>query len=296
MSRRITIVSAGDEKYFRDLHGLVLSILEHRPSGADVSISVIDLGLSAMQLAELHNRGVTTAPGKWNFDFPQQAQTPRWYQAMSSRPFLPEYFPGFDVYVWIDADAWLQDWRAVELLCRGAVDVGLAIVPEVHAMYPYLWRQGEVPEFTFKCYRKTFGEEAANAMSGRPIINGGVFAMNAASPWWKLYAKWLVQGYNHSVHKWAEQCALNLACATSGEPFRVLPAWANWICLYAPPVFDPRRQLLCDPLPPFEPLSIIHLTGQRDPGLQIATTTGRLFPLPLDYFGFKSAASTLSVG
>ncbi|MGH6976466.1 MAG: hypothetical protein ACREED_05505 [Stellaceae bacterium] len=30
-------------------------------------------------------------------------------------PFLRRYFPGYDVYLWLDGDTWVQDAEAIEL-------------------------------------------------------------------------------------------------------------------------------------------------------------------------------------
>jgi hypothetical protein len=69
---------------------------------------------------------------EWGFDFPGREQKPGFLRGLLARPFLREYFPEFEIYVWIDADAWLQDWYAVELFCEGACRRrGMAIVPEI---------------------------------------------------------------------------------------------------------------------------------------------------------------------
>ena len=61
---------------------------------------------------------------------------------MTARPFLPRYFPDHDVYLWIDADCWVQQWDAIALFLRGAQRRPIAVAPEIHrAMrhYRHAW-------------------------------------------------------------------------------------------------------------------------------------------------------------
>ena len=59
------------------------------------------------------------APG-WDFDFPGRESAPNYLKAEFSRPFLPRHFPGYEMYFWLDADAWVQEWRAVDIYCAAA--------------------------------------------------------------------------------------------------------------------------------------------------------------------------------
>ena len=73
-------------------------------------------------------------PG-WDIEFPGRDRMPETFKAQVARPFLPRHFPGYQMYLWIDADAWLQDWRAVELYCARRVASSLAITPEIDRAY-----------------------------------------------------------------------------------------------------------------------------------------------------------------
>lgn len=58
-----TIVSASDAAYFDLLKGLVSSIRD-KPEGADVALSILDVGLDSAQRHWLTERGATIAePG-----------------------------------------------------------------------------------------------------------------------------------------------------------------------------------------------------------------------------------------
>lgn len=293
---RLAIISASDETYFPLLRGLLDSLRASMTSGGGpfARSCVIDLGMTGAQLDELHARGVQTAAGRWDFDFPAQPSTPRHFQGLTGRPFLRDYFPGNEMYLWLDADTWLQDRTAIDLLVSGAARHGLAVVPEIHCFYPYLWGQGTVPQVTMDGFGQSFGEEAARFMAGKPIVNAGVFAMSAASPWWEPYRRLVEHGFRAAPHKWTEQGALNLALHEFGRPFQMLPAWCNWICCYALPALDVRRGCLCEPMAPFQKLSLIHLAGANRPGLRLVTTDGEPVEIPLDYHGFRQGLSRIT--
>ena len=38
-----------------------------------------------------------------------------WLKSQVSRAFLPKYFPKYEKYLWIDCDAWVNNWESVEL-------------------------------------------------------------------------------------------------------------------------------------------------------------------------------------
>ena len=64
--------------------------------------------------------------------FPGRAGLKDGYKALTARPFLPRYFPGFDLYFWIDADCWVQQGDAIALFLRAARTGALAAAPEIH--------------------------------------------------------------------------------------------------------------------------------------------------------------------
>ena len=60
-----TIVSASDAVYFDLLKGLVLSIRE-KPDGADIALSILDVGLNSAQSAWLSGQGATIVVPDWD--------------------------------------------------------------------------------------------------------------------------------------------------------------------------------------------------------------------------------------
>ncbi len=284
------IVTASDSGYFQNLKGLLDSLDAHRPASANhFDLGIIDLGLSDDQIEMLRPRATQIIPGRWDVPFPAQASAPRWFQAQVSRPFLPEYFPGYELYIWLDSDTWLQDWRAIELLSSDFDNSpdDIAIVPEIHWAYPYSYGIGPYRELMHGHAKGSFGEQFAQFLDGRAVFNSGVFSMLASSSIWQRWRHHLQQGLQNQPNKWTEQTALNLAIYGAPTRTRVLPAWCNWICWHALPIIDPSRKCLCEPTRPYEKLSVIHLTSVNKPGLKLAKIGGGEIEAPLDYQGFQ---------
>jgi len=126
------IVTSADSKFFELVQGTILSIRE-KPQGYYLDIGFLDTGCTPEQLQWISQYVDHIVEPSWNYNVPNSSSQPSYLKALVSRPFLPKYFPGYEVYIWIDADAWLQDWFAIELLTLGARRKGFSIVPELVA-------------------------------------------------------------------------------------------------------------------------------------------------------------------
>jgi hypothetical protein len=189
-SRRI-IISGASAGYFGLLQGCVASIRD-KPEGATIALGILDVGLEEAQRAWLVERGAAIVEPGWDFDFPGQAEAPRHRQALFARPFLPRHFPGHDLYLWIDADAWVQDWNAVELFFRAAGEGLIALVPEMDRSYRNFFRAWE--EFhavNHEGYREAFDGPTADRLMRHPLLNAGVLALAGDAPHWQAWAKTL---------------------------------------------------------------------------------------------------------
>ena len=52
-----------------------------------------------------------------------------------SKPFIPDMFPGYEGYVWIDADVWFQDENAIQDYIEAARMTGASFAFESHPSY-----------------------------------------------------------------------------------------------------------------------------------------------------------------
>src|SRR6478735_102478 len=132
------IVSAADSKYYELLIDLISSI-EDSKGNFDVAIGVLDVGLTADQRRTLSGRVRHVVTPDWDYQFSASATAPQHLKAMTARPYLPKYFPGYDVIMWMDADTWVQKWSAVELYFDKANAKGLAICQELDRSYDNIY-------------------------------------------------------------------------------------------------------------------------------------------------------------
>ena len=193
------------------------------------------------------------------------AGAPTHAAALYSRPYLRDYFPGHEVYMWMDADVWVQDFSAVALYLDQAArpDIGLAITPELHRDYlltqhrkhaePY-WRMIEGR------YHELFGADVAATMKYVAMCNAGVFAMAAASAYWETFRTQLAIAAARGHAYLLNQLILNLTIQKHGAVAR-LPATCNWLCNLRPPLRDAATGRWTTPSPPHEEIGILHLAG-----------------------------------
>jgi hypothetical protein len=294
MKAKTLFVAAADEAYFPLLKGLILSIHEHQPD-ARRPIGVLNLGMTSPQLQELASLGCITATPVWDFDFPNRDQASPWLRAMTARCHLPRYFPGAQTYIWLDADVWLQDWRAIDLLERASADGGgIAIVPEIHRAYGAMYVKGNMTDqnnqIFFAEYAVAYGEPMARQMMCVPIFNSGVFALRHDSTAWQAWKNWMARGLKSGIRKLTEQNALNAAIYSGEIQTYPLPANCNWICGQSRPKFDAAKKIFVEPLLPHEPISILHVTpGTLRAKQTIQTLDGQQLLMPLDYLPFRAS-------
>ncbi len=113
--KKNVIVSLADSSYFHLLNELIDSIKRFKES-SDVAICILDAGLSDDQKKQLSSKVDEIKFAEWDIKVPDSKVKGReWLKSQVSRAFLPKYFPSYEKYLWIDCDAWVNDWKSVEL-------------------------------------------------------------------------------------------------------------------------------------------------------------------------------------
>lgn len=252
------IVTAADARFFDLLSDLMLSLEEHgAPHGIDVGL--FDLGLTAEQRDWVSPRVARCVEPGWDMDVPDAWRNDRPHlRALTVRPFLPRHFPGYALYIWIDADVWLQDWRGIELYRQGARRSDLAVTPHTDRCYPFA---PAVMHYRYRQFEKGYGKAVADALTAQHHLNAGIFAARADSPLWTHWAEAYQEALNRSAGAMtSEQVALNVACHRHRLRTALLPATCNWQCHLALPYWNPESGLFCEPQLPHASISMLHLT------------------------------------
>lgn len=259
MAEKTIVITGGDAGYFELMRDCIGS-LRATPEGRSLALGILDCGLTQAQRDWCRSRDATLVVPGWDFDFPGRDRLKDGYKALTARPFLPRYFPGFDLYLWIDGDCWVQRGDAVALFLAAARTGKLAVAPEIHRSmrhYHHAWK--EFAAVNGAAYAACFDNETAERLIRYPLINAGVFALAADAPHWQGWAALLDEALQRSTDM-TDQIALNVLVYDKGFPYEPLPSRCNWPVHHATPAWDAERGLFVEPAMPHEPLGILHLT------------------------------------
>lgn len=275
MTEKAIAITGGDAAYF-DLMRDCIGSLQATAEGRALALGILDCGLTEDQRAWCRARGAVLVVPEWDFDFPGRDRLKDGYKALTARPFLPRYFPGFDLYLWIDGDCWVQQGDALALFLAAARTGKLAVAPEIHRSmrhYRHAWK--EFSTVNGAAFESCFDKATAERLVRYPLINAGVFAMRASSPGWRVWEDTLREGIQRSTNM-VDQIALNVAIYERGLKHEPLPSLCNWAVHHALPAWDETRGLFVEPHLPHLPLGILHLTiyTKTTPSFEIAQVDG----------------------
>ena len=129
------IVSLADSNYFELLNELIDSIKSFKNS-EETAICILDAGLTEDQKFKLKQKVDEIKKAEWDIEVPDSKVKGReWLKSQVSRAFLPNYFPNYKKYLWIDCDAWVNDWETVELYFKACDDKKLGITQTIGPGY-----------------------------------------------------------------------------------------------------------------------------------------------------------------
>ena len=128
------VVSAANDAYLHLLEGMLASI---GGKLTDFDLGIVDLGLSdlAKERIEAHKADAHIARAEWRRMFPGIDKAPEYKKVFTSKPYIPEMFPGYDTYVWVDADVWFQDAGGLDDYVEASEKTGAAFGFEAHPSY-----------------------------------------------------------------------------------------------------------------------------------------------------------------
>lgn len=277
---RIALISGCDANYYPLLREWIHSVRRFSQSGG-MDIMILDAGLTGEQRDELTPLVKKIERPDWPWPLPQSKIKGREFlKACVCRPFLPRIFPGYDVYFWMDADTWVQDWTGPELFLKGAEKKKISLTCGADRAYPraarikWLWRwPWKVRNFYFSNAREAFGFNAAKELLSRHVLLSGAFALRADAPHWKRWQELAAQAAGKGNVFTAEQVSLGVMCHLENFECEILPAWAHWLCEFKP-LWDEEKNSFVEPYSPHMNLGILHISGWDAMRLDRAVATG----------------------
>ena len=266
-----TIVSLADSNYFELLCELIDSIKSFEES-KNVAICVLDAGLSDNQKNILLKKVDTIKKANWDIEVPTYKVIGKeWLKSQVSRAFLPKYFPGYNKYLWIDADAWVNSWETIELYFKGSDNNKLSISTSADRAYGRVlkvdWLIGGFAKIKSQNYKHAkssgFSEKIARKVALKPHLNIGVFCLEATAPHWDVWKKNLKIALKSGKIFGSEQIAMNISIYVDNLAVEILPAYCNWT-LTDHMKFDTKRNTFVENYLPNHEIGIIHLAGKHN--------------------------------
>jgi|TARA_A100001011_G_scaffold46089_1_gene43438 hypothetical protein len=267
--KKNVIVSLADANYFPLLEELVDSIKRFSES-EKVAICILDAGLTSEQKKKLFNKVDEIKSADWDIQVPgYKVKGKEWLKSQVSRAFLPKYFPNFDKYLWIDCDAWVNDWKSVELYFEACDDGKLGITQTIGPGYKITskvnWLFGKlaiIKSQNFKhAVKSKIGYDKARKLAFAPHINIGVFSLEKNSRGWDIWQKNLKQTLNAGNIFGSEGLAINMSVYIDDLKTEFLPLNCNWITSNLLPKYDEKNQTFVEPYLPNHKIGIIHLAA-----------------------------------
>ena len=264
-----TIVSLADEKYFSLLEELIDSIKSF-PESKNIAICVLDAGLNQDQIDIIKNKVDEIKKAEWDIDVSLfRVKGKEWLKSQVSRAFLPKYFPNYKKYLWIDCDAWVNDWSSIELYFKACENGKLGITQSIGPGYRVLskvkWLLGKfaiIKSQNFKhAVSSKINMQKARKIAFAPHINIGVFSLEKNSSVWSVWQNNLKETLRHGRVFGSEGLAINLSVYVDNVDTEFLPLGCNWIASNILPKFNENKKEFVEPYLPNNKIGIMHLAA-----------------------------------
>ena len=267
--KKNVIVSLADANYFPLLNELVDSIKSFNES-KNVAICILDAGLTEQQVKILKEKVYSVKKAQWDIEVPgYKVKGKEWLKSQVSRAFLPKYFPDYEKYLWIDCDAWVNDWECIELYFKACDNGKLGITQTIGPGYKITsrvnWLFGKlaiIKSQNFKhAVKSNIGYEKARKLAFAPHINIGVFSLENNSPGWASWQKNLSQALKAGNIFGSEGLAINMSVYIDDLETEFLPLNCNWITSNLLPKYDEVNDTFVEPFLPNYKIGIMHLAA-----------------------------------
>jgi len=273
--KKNVIISLADSKYFELLEELINSIKQFKES-ENTAICILDAGLTEQQKNILSNKVDEIKSAEWDIEVPAfKVKGKEWLKSQVSRAFLNSYFPNYEKYLWIDADAWVNSWDTIELYFKGCENNKLSIATSADRAYGRVlraeWFFGSLARIKSQNYKHAkssgFSENIAREVALKPHLNIGVFALEKNAPHWKVWQENLKKALASGKIWGSEQIAMNITIYYNGLSVEILPAYCNWTHIDGMK-FDKKNNTLVEPYLPNHKIGIVHFAGKNNDSIR----------------------------
>ena len=265
------IISSSDSKYFLLVKELYLSLMRHNILN-EYDFAVLNTGMNKNQIDYLRDNKIKVKDAIWNTKVPSYKILGRDHlKTQVARAFLPDYFENYKVYIWLDADLWINDLESFLLYEKGALQNNLTITPQSDRAYfnnaKVEWFMNfptKVKTINFKNISKSVSKKLAKKYAFYSTLNAGAFAISDSDEIWKCFQKNINLAAKKGRIFGTDQVALALSVHEDKIPTQFLPSYCNWMCEFHLPIFDEKINKFLEPYLPNHPIGLVHLAGLDD--------------------------------
>ena len=266
---KTAIVSLADSNYFHLLEDLIDSINRFQES-KNISICILDAGLSNEQIKKIENKVYKIKKANWDIKLSsKKIQNREWLKSQVCRPFLPNYFPEFEKIIWIDCDAWINSWIAIDHLYSASEKNKIAIcsMSDRHTgrvlRVKWLFRNLAIIKSQNLKHSLSSGFPIKDCqyIGTEPHLNIGVFALNSKSKIWKIWQSNLEKSLKKGRVFGSEQIAINYSVYINKCEAELLPYYCNFIPNKNGVIWDEDKKIFLERYYPNNEIGIMHLAG-----------------------------------
>jgi len=270
--KKIAFVSAADATYYPMLREWIHSIRRF-PESKGTTICIMDVGLTPEQVTKLQSIDCLIYKPDWPCDIPQHQIRGREYlKGCVCRPFINQYFPDFDLYIWMDPDTWIQKWSAIDMFIQGANQNAITLSAQSDRSYPRQIRikwLGNIPlklrGFYFSNAKAAYGSKTAKELYAYSVLLAGMFSLKGDAPHWGRWQELMIEKLKAAKGKvfTSDQLTLGKLCYLEGYKKIILPAYMHWLCAFKPH-WSKQTNMFVEPYLPHEEIGVLHISGWDD--------------------------------
>jgi hypothetical protein len=265
------IVAGGDAKYFPLIDDLALSVRSQREASA-VGLCIIDAGLEPAQATHFTKRyGAKVIRVPWEFPDAEGRAGGKEYLKMSIvRAFMDRHNPEAELIAWVDADAWVQDFGALDQMFEAAKQNKLAIVSqssrysEVAMTVDWLaLGAARVRSILYKNSRNAgYPESVCRKLGDKPTLNSGVLALARGAPHWDVWRRRMGEALSMRARVFTvDQLSIGLMTYVDGLPVELCPEVCNYM---GPWKSSTDGTTLVEYFTPYRPVGVVHMAGMDE--------------------------------
>ena len=266
---KTAIISGCDNNYFNTYLNLYNSLIDNK-CFEYADLCFVNISVSENNLKKISKNIKKIIEPDWDFNF--KFKTHDWKKLLTIRPFLKKYFPGYDTYIWLDADTWVQTHDFINDFVDVSKNKKVSIIPEFDINYEInrekysfnkiIFNFYKVKGWSYKNLKKYFDQKTFNKLLQKPILNAGVFSIPGESIIWDLWAdeyKKIVENSTDDYCLNMDQASLNKILYDNLDLVNFFNSEYNYLIKNSLPLIN-KNNFFCIKDYPFNKIKILHLT------------------------------------